>query len=152
MDTPISPLFDPSRLPARSVDGWVEHPDLQRFYDDPDPDAEGVVDIRALLVAGWEVADIGIDRDADPVAYDTYFEDGEADCSAWTPALPQGFGWLLAVIYEHEDDGPSAFYVRQVSIETSERLVAELDARAQRTQRRWGEPTSPTDIPHGAKQ
>lgn len=110
MDESIRKLFDPSALPARGELGDVEHPDLQRF--NVERDDELYVDLEALKAAGWEYTTRTLDSSGDEAANDRYFDDGDPDFSGWNPATPEG-GWLLAGMWESED-GPLAFYVREV--------------------------------------
>jgi hypothetical protein len=113
MDESIRKLFDPSALPARGELGEVAHPDLQRF--NVERDDELYVDTAALVAAGWEYRTVTLDSSSDPAANDRYFEEGDPDFSAWKPEAPEG-GWLLAGMWEAEDCGPLAFYVREVVI------------------------------------
>ncbi|NII53543.1 hypothetical protein [Luteibacter sp. SG786] len=110
MDQPIRKLFDPSALPPRDEMGHVEHPDLDRFMTDRDDEA--FVDAEALKNAGFEYCFVHLDGSDDQAANDRYFEEGDPDFSAWTPETPEG-GWLLAGMWEAEEWGPVAFYVRE---------------------------------------
>lgn len=109
MDQPIPKLFDPSALPVRDEMGHVEHPDLEAFMTDKD--GEGYLDTVALTSAGFEQHFVYLEGSDDQTASDRYFEEGDPDFSAWNPRAP-GEGWLLAGIWETEDWGPLALYVR----------------------------------------
>ncbi|SEO64201.1 hypothetical protein SAMN02800692_1558 [Luteibacter sp. UNC138MFCol5.1] len=112
MDLPIRKLFDPAALPARDDMGCVEHPDLDRFLTDKD--GEGYLDTSALDAAGFDRQFVHLESSDDQAAIDRYFEQGDPDFSGWTPQTPEG-GWLLAGMWETEDWGPVAFYVREVA-------------------------------------
>lgn len=117
MDTPIQPirLFDTARLPPRNERGFTEHPDLPQFYDKPfNTEDEGFIDTKALAREGFECITVEFEHDSTEEQAKAWFEDGDDDLSSWTPSVPRGDGWLLAGIWDAED-GPIAFYVREVT-------------------------------------
>ena len=115
MNTEI--LFDPARMPARDAQGWATHPDLdlQRFNKD-----EEHLDLKALAEAGFDAHMVVMEYDTNEgdAAYKAYWDDGEADVSAWTPTPPEGEGWQLIGIWDSED-GPFAMFIRQHQEETN---------------------------------
>lgn len=112
MDTPIRKLFDPSVMPPRDADGMCCHPDLQSDRWNMD-DNEEAYDRAKFAEAGFEITFVEFEYDATDDLLAAWYEDGEANCSAWTPSVPQGDGWILCGIWD-ADDGPLAFYVREV--------------------------------------
>ncbi|APG04921.1 hypothetical protein BJI69_14160 [Luteibacter rhizovicinus DSM 16549] len=94
--------------------GFTEHPDLPQFYDKPfNTEDEGFIDSKALAQAGLECTFVEFEYDATDEQLEAWFEDGQDDLNGWTPSVPNGDGWLLAGIWDAED-GPLAFYVREV--------------------------------------
>ncbi|WGS53524.1 hypothetical protein LFL96_20920 [Paraburkholderia sp. D15] len=89
---------------ARDKEGWLVHPDLPVWDEDVRVD-------KFLEAFRIEAAFVSMENDACAEAYETYFERGDADCSAWTPTAPAGAGWMLLEIYDTED-GPYALFGR----------------------------------------
>jgi hypothetical protein len=109
MDHNIRPLFAASALPPRDEVGSVEHPDLSSFSTDQD--GEGYINLADLKAAGWEYHIIAMEQDGSEADQKRYFDEGDPDFSQWCPATPDG--WQLAGMWE-TDDGPIAFYVREL--------------------------------------
>lgn len=103
-------LFDPARMPARDEDGYVWHPDLdERFQHD---EWEEYVDRAKFTAAGFELASVEFEYDADDAMLDRYYENDE-HVPEWQPSFPEGDGWQLIAIYDSED-GPQAMFVRPI--------------------------------------
>lgn len=66
-----------------------------------------------MTAAGWEHCFLELEYSDDQAANDRYFKKGDPDFSGWNPEPPEG-AWLLASMWESEDGGPVAFYVREV--------------------------------------
>ncbi|WP_414446828.1 hypothetical protein AB4851_08585 [Burkholderia sp. 22PA0099] len=88
----------------RDAQGWLTHPAMPCCDEDVRAD-------EFLAAFRIEAAFVGMESDPASEAYDTYFERGDADCSAWTPTPPTGDGWMLLEIYDTED-GPYALFGR----------------------------------------
>lgn len=97
---------------VRDQDGYLVHPDL--------PAADENTRYDLLLEAfGLETAFVSMETDCkDEAVLDRYFENGDSDCSDWTPTPPAGGGWVLLEIYPTED-GPYAMFVRRKPAEPS---------------------------------
>lgn len=101
---------------TRDADGYWNHPHLPAF----DPD-DGTTEMRDWL-----------QEQRLQTAYDTfegwapddhpYYQTGNESISDWQPEPPPGEGWFLLSIYETEDNGPVAMFVR--------RSPADLEAAA----------------------
>lgn len=113
MDTPIRKLFDPRVLPARDEDGMCCHPDLLGDRGNL-VDNEELFDARKFEAAGFETTFVEFEYDAPEELQNAWYENGEANCSAWQPSKPAGDGWTLLGIWDAED-GPLAFYVREAA-------------------------------------
>ncbi|HEY1999721.1 hypothetical protein [Paraburkholderia sp.] len=90
---------------VRDEDGWLTHPDFPICDEDVRAD-------KFLDAFGIESHFVGMDGDADQAFVDRYFEEGESDCTPWTPTPPNGEGWMLLEIYPTED-GPYALFARR---------------------------------------
>lgn len=91
---------------ARDGDGYLVHPCL------PVADEDTRYDLL-LSAFGLETACVDMESDCeDQAVLDRYFEDGDSDCSGWTPTPPAGDGWVLIEIYQTED-GPYALFTRR---------------------------------------
>lgn len=64
--------------------------------------------------AGFEITFVEFEHDAPEKLQDAWYENGEANCSAWHPSKPDGDGWTLVGIW-YAEDGPLAFYVREAA-------------------------------------
>jgi len=114
--------FDPAMMPARDSDGWACHPDVDLLYRAPYPgeridhllDDEGHVFDRDLLHAAGFLAEwraLEADHDAPPELLAEYFDLGLPDgIAAWNPVLD---GAELVALYDTEDSGPVAMFVRR---------------------------------------
>lgn len=117
------------RVIVRDEEGYLVHPDL--------PAADEGTRYDLLLGAfGLETAFVSMETDCkDEALLDRYFEDGDSDCSGWTPTPPAGEGWALLEIYPTED-GPYAMFARrkpaQRPLTRRQRRDAERQARQER--------------------
>lgn len=64
---------------------------------------------KLLAVFGLEAAIVFAETQMEIDAYEAMCEEG--GCNAWTPAPPDGDGWVMASLHD-TDDGAAAFYVR----------------------------------------
>jgi hypothetical protein len=101
----VSTLFDPAHLPARDSDGYLWHPDLDKFMRGrdgwaPQQEETDTLDIDAIGAAGFEVHSVFVEDD--PEYCDVEIEDER----------PAGDGWLLVALVGHEDGGTNALWVR----------------------------------------
>lgn len=94
--------------PARSRDGWWTHPDWPSVED-------GEMDILNswLKVMELETATVWMLEDDNDAARDVTARwlNGDTDILAWEPQKPDGDGWYLVSIHDHED-GPVAIWLR----------------------------------------
>ncbi|MDR3381774.1 hypothetical protein [Cupriavidus basilensis] len=108
---------------CRTADGLLMHPGLPVWDED----------VRAdlfLAAFGLESEFVGMESDCkDQALLDRYFEQGDPDCSGWTPTPPQGDGWMLLEIYDTED-GPYAMFARKKPAETRRQYLIRKDAEA----------------------
>ena len=95
-------MFEPERLPPRNSEGYTAHPDLPDWGENEDGEP-------VLAAIGYEGSWITLDCHLDQKEAERISETG--DHASWQPEPPEGDGWLLAAIYDHED-GPYALYVR----------------------------------------
>lgn len=122
---------------VRDKEGWLVHPALPICDEDVRADA---------FLAAFGIESYFVSMESyNPELVDRYFEDGEPDCSAWTPTPPEGEGWMLLEIYDTED-GPYALFGRRkpeaarqnhrerekVTISEFSDLVQDLVLRAER--------------------
>lgn len=117
MATTVQPLFDPLLQPSRDKDGYVLHPDVDRFMVGMDggeweDGEEGRVDSDALLEAGWETAFVTFEDQATEEQMQRYEDEQQADVSYWIPTPPEGDGWQLVAVYPLEDECAGAMFVR----------------------------------------
>lgn len=84
-DHPHLPAFDPDDTSGEML-SWLQEQRLQAAYD---------------LFEDWATDD------------HPYFQTGTASISDWHPEPPAGEGWFLLSIYETEDTGPVAMFVRR---------------------------------------
>lgn len=90
---------------VRDTSGWLTHPAM------PICD-EGVRYDTFLSAFGLQVQFRAMDGDATAEDVERYFDQGDADCSSWSPTPPEGDGWMLLEIYDTED-GPHAVFARR---------------------------------------
>lgn len=99
-------LYTPDRLPERSDEGCVWHPDLPDWPNDEERDITPLVAAQGFELRGVEGEhDIGAEAMED--GGEVYF----AALRAWTPTPPDPEGWRLAAVADTED-GPMAWFVR----------------------------------------
>lgn len=90
----------------RDSNGWWVHPGI------PDFDEGQEKEYRAWLASqGLEVKHAMLEWEPEHPLYDAWFDDGECDCSSWTPAQPNGDGWFTLSIHDTED-GPVWVWAR----------------------------------------
>ncbi|MEZ5537593.1 MAG: hypothetical protein R3F02_18490 [Thiolinea sp.] len=111
-------LFDPNKI-ERDEFGFFSHPDC--------PGGDEGIDIRpALAMMGFEAKLVEMPDDH---TYDSIEYPGEEDRGGhigardWNPKPPQVGNWLLASIYDTEDYGPVALFVRAIPDPKRERLL-----------------------------
>lgn len=84
--------------------GMFYHPQL------PETDDE-------FILKSWfedrnlEFTTVWFESDAPTNKVDSWFENGECDCSWWSPSKPAGDGWFVFGIWDTED-GPVCVWVR----------------------------------------
>lgn len=97
--------------PQRDSGGWWSHPDYIPNLE------EGALRVEFdvwLEVNGVECVARLMEDDVEPDSpVAQAWENGDADCSAWTPKPPEGEGWFLVSIHDTED-GPSAVWLRKL--------------------------------------
>lgn len=109
-------LFRASNMPERDARGEAWHPDLDLFVTDfegnlREGDDEGGVNPKLLAAAGFQICNV--DMEQEDVSAETWaaYDAGDGAAS-WTPVAPEGGGWQLVAIFESEDDGMRAAFVR----------------------------------------
>ena len=90
----------PTLLPVevkRDESGWWLHPGIPDF-------GENFAAYGAWLAEqGLETTYAMLESDPDHPLYSKWFDDGECDCSSWTPTPPEGDGWFTLSIHDNED-------------------------------------------------
>lgn len=114
-DAPIRALFAPDAMPARDESGYAYHPDLDRFTEGEEWE-DARLNAEALRAAGFDFVCRGLDADHDEgePEHDQYWVDGMGP-ALWQPKTPEGEGWQLVAVYDTEDFGPQAMWLRKVA-------------------------------------
>lgn len=100
----------------RDDDGYWCHPDLVHFWTVTMNEAESCTPEQ------WQALEqeAGITTtfamlESEPIdhpAYIAYFDNGDADISAWEPAVPNGY-WILSI--SCTEDGPYAIFATEAA-------------------------------------
>lgn len=91
----------------RREDGSYFHPALANS-----PDDDSAVAFSAWLAeCGVEVTRVWMEIDAAPLC-GRYMDDDTDALKEWQPTTPVGADWFLLAIFDTEDDGPVAYFVR----------------------------------------
>lgn len=104
-------LIQPVEI-IRRKDGFYIHPDLP-FFDEGEEDK-----IRAWSIdQGLEEKYVYMFDDMPDVLLDKSFDGDYMDIlPSWEPSKPEGAGWFLVGIWDTEDDGPIASFVRRPNL------------------------------------
>ncbi|MEY8710495.1 hypothetical protein ABDM77_07390 [Mangrovibacter phragmitis] len=91
--------------PARSEHGYWRHPDW------PDEESDRVM-TDWLNIIGYEIACGWMDGDKDAESIlERCYGNGDIDILEWQPKQPEGEGWFIVSIHDHED-GPVCIWLR----------------------------------------
>lgn len=105
-------------------DGFWYHPEFPSPANDREAFAEG--ELEAWLTENNVVMKRGYMSEMCRV--DEYGPDND-DVRDWNPSEPEGEGWFLAAIYDHED-GPQCIWLRDAEIDRHEsELLTDLKAK-----------------------
>ncbi|WP_216595044.1 hypothetical protein [Collimonas arenae] len=91
--------------------GYWTHPDMPDFDEGEDAQYKAWLNSQGLLT---KYKMLEGENDTHP-AFDSYFEHGNPDISAWEPASPAGDGWFTIWIQDTED-GPYWVWARRVEL------------------------------------
>lgn len=90
--------------PTRNREGYWRHPDW------PNEESDAVMDAWLNLI-GYECKAVWLDGADDAEEVQERWANGDTDILAWEPKKPDGDGWYLVSIHDHED-GPVAIWLR----------------------------------------
>lgn len=91
---------------VRDANGYGVLPAFKEFHIPEEGFAPGAV------VNGNEVVVVQLIHDKPNHAIAAEWVGGDNNVSAWTPTVPDGDGWFLAAVFEHDDEGPFAVWAR----------------------------------------
>ena len=111
---------------VRDEDGWFTHP---QYFTEPEWDGVDCMTQaefdKYIAERGIETATTSLEGD-DSEMHERYCEEGQVDCTAWTPSKPAGEGWFMLSIHDTED-GPICVWGRRTEDPFVSEVVAATD-------------------------
>lgn len=95
----------------RDAAGWWSHPDFLAYYDEEITSAEFDAWCRRKQVTTMLTY---MEGEVSHDDFDRYMDDGQCNCTAWAVDPPEGLGWFMLSIHDHED-GPVCVWGRSVA-------------------------------------
>lgn len=99
--------------PQRGQHGYWTHPDFPEPKDGNEFFVPGEFEAWQAE-QGCQISVVMLDGDDGVGSEDAqkrYFEDGDTDILCWQPSKPEGEGWFIVSIHDHED-GPVCLWIR----------------------------------------